>query len=70
MMHKAIEDRRAHSVVPKVCPPILHDAIGGDDDAAAQFVALMDQGLQQSAGVVGGWRVRGIDRPARGDRSR
>ena len=52
-MHKAIEDRRAHSVVPKVCPPILHDAIGGDDDAAAQFVTLMDQGLQQSAGVVG-----------------
>ncbi|GLR95816.1 hypothetical protein GCM10007858_34530 [Bradyrhizobium liaoningense] len=43
MMHKAIEDRRAHSVVPKVCPPILHDAIGGDDDAAAQFVTLMDR---------------------------
>ncbi|MEY9138752.1 hypothetical protein ABIE79_010282 [Bradyrhizobium diazoefficiens] len=32
---------------------LLHDAIGGDDDAAAQFVTLMDQGLQQSAGVVG-----------------
>ncbi len=51
-MHQAIEDRRAHGVVPQVCSPILHDAIGGDDDAAAQFVALMDQGLQQGAGVV------------------
>lgn len=26
-------------------PQILHDAIGGDDDAAAEFVALMDHGL-------------------------
>jgi hypothetical protein len=53
MMHKAIEDRRAHGIIPQVCPPILHDAIGGDDDAAAQFVALMDHCLQQGAGVVG-----------------
>lgn len=52
MMHQAIEDRRAHSVVTQMCPPVLHDAIGGDDDAAAQFVALMDHGLQQCAGVV------------------
>lgn len=33
-------------------PRYVHDAIGGDDDAAAQLVALMDQGLQQCAGVV------------------
>lgn len=32
--------------------PVLLDAIGGDYDAAAQFVALMDQCLQQCAGVV------------------
>ena len=53
VVHQAIEDRRAHGVVPQIRPPVLHDAIGGDDDAAAQFVALMDQGLQQCAGVVG-----------------
>lgn len=50
MMHEAIEDRRSHGIMPQVCAPILHDAIGGDDDAAAQFVALMDHGLQQGAG--------------------
>jgi hypothetical protein len=53
VVHQAIEDRRAHGVVPQICPPVLHDAIRCDDDAAAQFVALMDQGLQQCAGVVG-----------------
>lgn len=52
MVHQAIEDPRAHGVVPQVCPPILHDAIGGDDDAAVEFVALMNQGLQQCAGIV------------------
>ncbi len=52
MMHQAVEDRRACGVVPQVCPPVLHDAIGGDDDAAVQFAALMDQSLQQCAGVV------------------
>lgn len=53
MMHQPIEYRRAHGVVSQICPPVLHDPIGGDDDAAAQFVALMDQGLQPCAGVVG-----------------
>ena len=26
MVHQAIEDRRAHGVVPQICPPVLHDA--------------------------------------------
>lgn len=53
MVHKAIEYGRAHRIVAQVGAPVLHDTIGGDDDAAMQFVALMDQGLQQCAGIVG-----------------
>lgn len=45
---------RLHAGRFKVWISVLHRAIGGDDDAAAQFVALMDQGLQQGAGIVGG----------------
>jgi len=46
MVHEAIEYGRAHRIVAQVGAPVLHDTIGGDDDAAMQFVALMDQGLQ------------------------
>lgn len=53
MVHQAVKDRRAHGVVSEISAPVLHDAIGRDDDAAVQFVALMDQGLQQSASFVG-----------------
>lgn len=46
MVHEAIEYGRAHRIVAQVGAPVLHDTIGGNDDAAMQFVALMDQGLQ------------------------
>ena len=52
MMHQSIEDRRAHRVVTQVRSPVLHDAIGCNDDATAQLVALMDEGLQQRAGLI------------------
>ncbi len=42
-MHEPIEDRGAHRVIAQIRPPILYDAVGGDDEASAQFVALMDQ---------------------------
>ncbi|MGY4353092.1 hypothetical protein ACVWXM_009609 [Bradyrhizobium sp. GM7.3] len=53
MVHEAVKDRRAHGIVAEISAPILHDAIGCDDDAAVQFVTLMDQGLQQRASFVG-----------------
>lgn len=34
MVHEAVKDGRAHGVVPEISGPILHDAIGRDDDAA------------------------------------
>jgi hypothetical protein len=37
--------------VAKVFAPVLHDAVGGHDDAAAAFVALMHDGLEQLGGV-------------------
>ncbi len=52
-MHEPVEDRGAHRVVAQVCAPILHNAVGRDDNASMQFVALMDQRLQQRAGGVG-----------------
>ena len=52
-MHEPVEDRGAHRVVAQVCAPILHNAVGRDDNAAMQFVALMDQRLQQCASGVG-----------------
>lgn len=53
VMHEPVEDRGAHRVVAEVGPPVLYDAVGGDDDTAMQLVALVDQRLQQGAGVIG-----------------
>jgi hypothetical protein len=52
VVHQPVENRGAHRIVAKVCAPILHNTVGRDENAAMQFVALMDQGLQQRAGGV------------------
>jgi hypothetical protein len=46
-MHEAVEDGGAHGGVAEVFAPVLHDPVGSDDEAAAQFVALVHDGLQQ-----------------------
>ncbi len=46
-MHEAVEDGGGHGGVAEVLAPVLHDAVGGDDDGAAVLVALVDDGLQQ-----------------------
>lgn len=53
VVHEAVEDRGAHRVVTEIGAAIVHDAVGGDDGPAPQLVALMDQGFQQRAGIVG-----------------
>lgn len=45
-MKQTVKDRRGHSAVAKVTPPILDDAVGRDEDAATLLLALMDHGLQ------------------------
>lgn len=47
-MHEPVEDRGADRVVAEIGAPVLHDPVGGDDHAAVQLVALMDERLQQT----------------------
>ncbi|SCB55917.1 IstB-like ATP binding protein [Bradyrhizobium shewense] len=61
MVHEAVQDGRALGVAGEISAPILHDAAGRDDDAAVQFVALMDQILQQKRQLRRGWCERGTD---------
>lgn len=69
-VHKAIEDRRAHMVVAKIRPPILHDTSGRDDDAAVQLVALMGSGFAAMRWRRLQWCGRRTNRQARADRRR
>src|SRR6266478_8629351 len=53
VMHEAVQDGGGHGVVAEVLAPVLDDAVGGDDDTAAQFVAPVHHGLQQLGTGVG-----------------
>lgn len=46
-MHESVQDVRGHGGVSQVLAPVLHYAVGGNDDGAAQLAALMHDGLQQ-----------------------
>lgn len=51
-MHQPVENGGGHGVVSQIFPPILHDAVRCHDDAASEFVALVNQHLQQFSGAV------------------
>lgn len=51
-MHQTVEDGGGHGVVSEVLAPVLHDPVGGHDDAALELVALVHQRLQQLATSV------------------
>jgi len=46
MVHQAVQDGGAHGVVAQVLAPVLDEAVGSDDEAAAQLVALVHEALQ------------------------
>ena len=48
-----VEDGGGHGLVAEVAAPVLHDAVGGHNDAAAMHVALVNHGLQQFGGGLG-----------------
>ena len=52
-MHDAIEDGGGHGGVGQVLAPFVDDAVAGDDDGTAQFVALVHDGLEQLGGGLG-----------------
>ena len=49
-MHEPVEDGGGHGGIGQVFAPVLHHPVGGDDDGTVQFVALMDDGLQDLGG--------------------
>ncbi len=51
-MHKAVGDGGGHGADTQVPAPILHEAVGCDDDGSVQLVAPVHQGLQQRCGVL------------------
>jgi hypothetical protein len=44
-MSRLVQDGGGHGGVAQVFAPVLHHSVGADDDGAAQFVALVNDGL-------------------------
>ncbi|GAB5097653.1 hypothetical protein YK56LOC_33690 [Caballeronia sp. HLA56] len=52
-MQETVKNRRGHGVFAKVASPILDDAVGCDQNAAAMLVSLVNKGLQQLGRGIG-----------------
>lgn len=52
-VHEPIQNGGGHGGVAQILAPVLHDAVGGDDDGAAQLVALVHDGLQYLGTHIG-----------------
>lgn len=50
-MHEPVQDGAGHGGIAEVLAPVLHHAVGRDENGAVQFVALVKDGLQDFGGI-------------------